>query len=376
MKKKLLYIDHSFHNKTKSAQFLEELLSSIYEVKVCCLDPNDSYEEILEPFGCQEFDVLVLFQVMPDIEKLKKNIRAKHFVFFPMFDGSGGLDYKFWEAYKDFNIINFSRTLHEKLLCLGLSSHYIQYFPKPLESFDYGDPAKIFFWQRVSELNVDTVEKLFREKKVDKIHVHKVLDPFHEFKEPSKNIIAKIEYSDWYETREEMLRDVETCAIYIAPRAYEGIGMSFLEAMAMGRCVIAPDHPTMNEYIVNGSNGLLYDFHLLNAIKIDNIERIQKNAFDCIKRGYIQWEKEKYKILDWLEAPLQVNKVPFSKKDSQYMYVKSYCILGSIPFLTIKNKPYKRYYYLFNFLSILKSKKKNNQVVFYLFNFIPIWKIG
>ena len=43
------------------------------------------------------------------------------------------------------------------------------------------------------------------------------------------------------------------------PRPAEGIGHSFIEAMALGHCVVAADRPTMNEYIRDGVNGLLYD---------------------------------------------------------------------------------------------------------------------
>ena len=46
--------------------------------------------------------------------------------------------------------------------------------------------------------------------------------------------------------------------IYFAPRLYEGIGISFLEAMAMGKAVVAPDNPTMNEYVTHNVNGFLY----------------------------------------------------------------------------------------------------------------------
>lgn len=376
MKKELLYVDHYFHCKTKSAQFLEEILNSAYTVVTCFIDPcEDDLETVLSSFENQVFDVVVLFQIMPDIEKLKKKVRAKHFVFFPMFDGAGELADRFWEAYREFNIINFSRTLHERLLSLGLSSYYIQYFPEPVEPFEYGNSTNAFFWQRISELDVDMVERLLRKTPVKKICVHKVLDPFQEFREPVRNIIP-IEYSEWYETRAEMLKRVESCGIYIAPRAYEGIGMSFLEAMAMGRCVIAPDHPTMNEYIIHGYNGLLYDFHLFRTIKIENVEEIQKNAFLYIKEGYAQWKQNKYKIIDWLEAPLQQNRILCCNGNSQYMNVKTYRLLGFIPFLTIKSMGYKRYYYLFDFLRIAKSKRKANQVVFYLFNIFPVWKIN
>ena len=34
--------------------------------------------------------------------------------------------------------------------------------------------------------------------------------------------------------------------------------MAFLEAMAMGKCVVANDDATMNEYIRDGKNGILF----------------------------------------------------------------------------------------------------------------------
>ena len=58
---------------------------------------------------------------------------------------------------------------------------------------------------------------------------------------------------------EEMTIDMLKSTIYIASRPYEGIGMSFLEAMADGRCVVAHDNTTHNEYIEHGKNGFLFD---------------------------------------------------------------------------------------------------------------------
>lgn len=373
MEKKLLYIGHSYHNKTKSAQFLKEILKSAYDVEFCDFNPYENdLDTNLGHLRDMEFDVLVLFQVMLDIEKLKSTVRFKHPVFFPMFDGSGFLENDFWKAYQSFNIISFSRTLHEHLLSLGMSSYYIQYFPKPADHFELGNSTHVFFWQRVTELNIGLVEKLLKKIRVDKIHIHKALDPLQKFKAPSSSIAPKIEYSQWYETREEMLEDMRSCALYIAPRPYEGIGMGFLEAMAMGRCIVAPNHPTMNEYITHGTNGLLYDFHLPRAIKSSNIEEIQKNAFQYIKWGYTQWENNKYKIIDWLEAPLQQNKPLCHKKKNRYVSVKTFRLFGFIPFWVIKNKPNKRYYYLFAFLRVMKSTRKAEKVVFYLFNFMPV----
>lgn len=62
----------------------------------------------------------------------------------------------------------------------------------------------------------------------------------------------------FWKSRQDYLRDLGKFQVYFAPRKYEGIGMTFLEAMAMGMCVIAENAPTANEYIISGRNGILY----------------------------------------------------------------------------------------------------------------------
>lgn len=46
--------------------------------------------------------------------------------------------------------------------------------------------------------------------------------------------------------------------ILLAPRFLEGVGLSFLEALASGCAVLAPNAPTMNEYITHGEDGFLF----------------------------------------------------------------------------------------------------------------------
>jgi glycosyltransferase involved in cell wall biosynthesis len=65
--------------------------------------------------------------------------------------------------------------------------------------------------------------------------------------------------SRWFEQPSDYAVLLQRFQIYFAPRRFEGIGMSFLEAMALGMAVVAPNNPTMNEYLVSGHNGFLYD---------------------------------------------------------------------------------------------------------------------
>lgn len=374
-RKKILYLGHNFHSKTKSSQFLKDILAEKYDLEIFSFDPVvDTEFKVPEHVRKTQYDVLVLFQVVPDVAKLKENIQYNHAAFFPMYDGVGEKEDEFWVQFMDFNVICFSKNLHNRLTYLGLSSHYIQYFPEPKRKCDLGDSSRVFFWHRVSELHVGIVETLLRDFNLTKLHIHKSPDPGQIFVEPSRLMDPLVEYSTWYSTKEEMLAEIEDCGIYISPRPYEGIGMSFLEAMAMGRCVIAPDYPTMNEYIRHGYNGLLYDFQNVHSLKPVDIQRIQRNAYASIKQGFSEWEKDKHKILDWLEAPVEQIDC-LKKRDSGFFCVQRLSLFGFVPLMTIKTRHYKKYYDLFDCVRLMKKKRVGAYVRFYLFGFLPFWAI-
>jgi hypothetical protein len=64
--------------------------------------------------------------------------------------------------------------------------------------------------------------------------------------------------------------------VFFAPRAREGIGMAFLEAMARGQCVVANHAPTHSEYITHNVSGVLFDLQnpaLLDFSGAPNLER-------------------------------------------------------------------------------------------------------
>ena len=60
-------------------------------------------------------------------------------VFFPMADyyyrAQKDVSAPIWQEYQDFQIISFSRKMHEELIANGFSSHYFQYFPEPASKF-------------------------------------------------------------------------------------------------------------------------------------------------------------------------------------------------------------------------------------------------
>lgn len=298
--KKIVFIDHSFHLLTKSSLFLINYLKEFFEIEVI---QDESWNGKLFPdltFIDESYLGVIFFQLLPD-NRIIKNIKNDNIIYFPMYDQSGRLGLDYWDNYRDLKIINFCKALHNKLNKSGFESIYIQYFPKP-EKFIPGNMNEVFFWQRLSKISINTITKLFKNKKI-KLHIHKAVDPGQEFIQPNKEEENKhqITYSDWFKTKEEMWDVIKQKGIYIAPREYEGIGMSFLEAMAMGKVVISINNPTMNEYIKDGENGYLFDLKHPKEIDLSNIEQIQRNTYEFMQNGYREWEKNKNRIIDFIK---------------------------------------------------------------------------
>lgn len=299
--KKIIYVDHSYHKKTKSNEFILNYLKEFFDVEVVW-DESWKNDGTLPPdlsFVDKNYLGVLFFQSLPQKEILK-NIKNENIIFLPMYDGVSH-DYDFWKDLYNLKIINLSKTLHSKLKKWGLETMYIQYFCKP-HDFIPGAKNEVFFWQRLDRVNICTMEKIFDKQKI-KMHIHKAVDPYQKFMQPTREQEEKykITYSDWFETREQMLELADKKGIYIAPREYEGIGMSFLEAMAMGKAVVAVNNPTMNEYIEHGKTGYLYDLKNPKPIDLSNIEEVQKNAYQYMQEGYQKWERNKWKIIEFIK---------------------------------------------------------------------------
>jgi adenylyl-sulfate kinase len=298
--KKIVYVDHSYHKKTKSNDFLLEYLQNNFEVEIV-LDESWIGKEYPDlSFIDSSYLGVVFFQLLPP-EKVIRRLKNENIIFFPMCDQSEKAGINFWMKCKNFKIINFSAYLNQKLKRWGLETMYIQFFPKPQEFFP-GKKNEIFFWQRITDINIKTIAKFFRPGNAN-IHIHKAIDPWHKFVPPcekdEKNF--HITYSDWFETREEMWEIIKQKGIYVAPRKIEGIGLSFLEAMAMGKAVVALNGPTMNEYIKNNETGYLLNLKKPKEINLSDIERIQKNTYEFMQKGYEKWERDKIKIIDFIK---------------------------------------------------------------------------
>lgn len=299
--KKIVFIAHSYHKKTKSHLPITRYLKQFFDLEIHFDDSWQGKPFIDLSFINRSYLAVIFWQNIPPRNLLDK-VKNENIIFFPMYDGVPH-NFEFWEEYRELKIISFSKSLHQIITKWDLDSLYIQYFPKP-QKFTPGNNNEVFFWQRIKKINISTIIKLFDHRNI-KIHIHKTVDPGFVFIKPSKEEEKKysITYSDWFKTKDDMLNLIKKKGIYIAPREYEGIGMSFLEAMTMGKAVIAADNPTMNEYIKHNKTGYLFNLSNPQKIDLSNINKIQRNTHDYITRGYKKWNVERYKIVDFIKKP-------------------------------------------------------------------------
>ena len=333
IKNKILFIGHGYHQKTLSNSFLLDYLTESFDVEIYYDETFQNGPQVnKEIFFKEEYHQIIFYQIAPYRITLT-NEKIKKVIFIVMYDG---LDFK--GIIKNFHIffnkiifINFSKNFHNKLLNLGLQTHCFQYFPTPQEKC-FGDKNKLFFWQRRNEINLNLVEKLFANYPIN-IHLHQAPDPHQLIDKASEEQIKKFQLvsSNWFNSREEFLLAIKDKAFFIAPRLKEGIGMSFLEAMAMGKIVIANNDATMNEYIEHGVNGYLFDYKNPKPLIFDNLEKIQDNAYNSIKEGYKKFQIDKQDIIKIVNNQFP----PISFTQTQRIYGK---ILRTIIFIYYKFK--------------------------------------
>jgi glycosyltransferase involved in cell wall biosynthesis len=352
-KLKILFIGHGYHQKTFSNSFLLDYLKESFDIEIYYDETWQNGSHVNEEiFFKEQYSQIIFYQILP-YRHILKNKRIKKVIFITMYDSVdfNSITKNFYSNFNKIIFINFSKKIHNKLLNLGLQTHYFQYFPAPQEKC-FGDKNKLFFWQRRNEINLDLVEKLFANYPIN-IHLHQALDPHQLIYKPSEEQIKKFQLvsSSWFDSKEEFLLAIKDKALFIAPRLKEGIGMSFLEAMAMGKIVIANNNATMNEYIQHGVNGYLFDYKNPKPLIFDNLEKIHENAYKTIEEGYKKFQINKKDIINIINNKLP----PINFTQTQRIYCK---ILRTIIFIYYKFKKIS----INLFLILIVNKNLKNKI--------------
>jgi len=297
------FLANSFHlKKTKSADFFIDLLKTSFgSVEVI------PHKEAWALLPRQKWDLIVVWQHRYPPEELEA-FGADRVVLVPMYDDTPQEE-SYWAKYKNFKVFCFSSTLERLLVSYGLEAWGARYYsdPQAFPSSDGNGGLRGFFWPRTRAIDWPLVKRLIGKTQFERMHLHWTPDVHGDLPPPldeAESSGGRIELSSWFRDADEYRALLAASNVFFAPRVAEGIGMSFLEAMAMGLCVVAPSAPTMSEYIEDGVNGLLYDPDRPEALDFSRAVSLGSAARVSCMAGRTKWIETIPQIAAFLEKPL------------------------------------------------------------------------
>lgn len=296
------FLTHPHHRHTQGFAWLKEAIGQ--PTRTLYGDP-ETLRDYLPSLRTNPPRLLILFQL--------EHLAAWASCFcpvlvFPMYDLTRLTPDAYLASLQEVEWLSFSRALHQRLAGLGLSSQYLQYAPDPADYpvVSWKDGAKGYFWERTpEELDARAAGKLLRGLGVESLEVRSLGDANFSLANQRQGEQPKDAWVD----RDAYLHFLARFNVYVAPRRYEGIGMTFLEAMAMGMCVVAENQPTANEYIVSGHNGILYEgdaYRLfpLHRVAVGQLEEMGRQARETTRQSHLRWVADRGEIGRRIESLL------------------------------------------------------------------------
>lgn len=288
------FLTHPHHRFTQSFDWLFEALG--VEVRILHGDPS-TLRSYLPNLASNPPRLLILFQ----LEYLAAWASCYCPVLvFPMHDFTRLTPDSYLASLRRVEWVCFCRALHHRLSGLGLSSRYLQYAPNPelYRPVPWDRPLRAFFWERMPfEFDDRAANSLLLSLGLRDLEVRKLEDArFPPGLQGNGNSGVK----EWG-SREDYLRHLGGFNIFFAPRRHEGLGLTFLEAMAMGLCVVAEDLPTANEYLLAHQNGVLYrgddqTLRPLAPLCKEQLTSMGKNARQTIQTIHQRWIDKRNEI--------------------------------------------------------------------------------
>jgi len=300
---RVAFLANSFHlSKTKSADFFIDNLRRFYgEVTVI------PHKEAWAQLPGHRWDMIVAWQRQYPAEELEA-FHADRTIFVPMYDDTP-LTREHWEKYRNFKVFCFSSTLERLLVSYGIRAWGARYYPDPelYASVKRAGGLRGFFWPRTSRVTWDIVKNLMGDAQFDAFDLHWTPDIHGDLKPPAdyaRDEANGWSVTSWFRDHSEYLAELSKASVFFASRPAEGIGMSFLEAMAMGLCVVAPRGPTMSEYIEDGVTGLLYDIDDPRPLDLSKVEEIGAAARESCRSGRARWLGSMDALRAFIEEPV------------------------------------------------------------------------
>jgi glycosyltransferase involved in cell wall biosynthesis len=318
---RIAYIDHSYHKKTLSTDFLPNILRERGHAVDYFWDESWAGGEGIPWEAVVGYDVVIMFQSQAKICGGYYCSLHPNTIFIPMLDQFGVWKgplfnlQAFWEPFQGSKVISFSTAVHGMAVGSGIRSYYARYYQKTDTATNSGEASEVsqkkglrgFFWlRRESDLPWQVIRKLIDHTEFENFHIHLAHDPGSPSPTlPSEEEVARfnITTSTWFEDKAEYNALLQRADVFFVPRMEEGIGQSFLEALSRGQCVVAPDHGTMNEYILTGLNGFLFDPKDPRPLDFSCAHQLGRNARLAAQAGRAAWEENEDKLVNFILAP-------------------------------------------------------------------------
>lgn len=328
IQKKLVFIGMGFHfQNTKSSQFFIDILRQYFD-NVETVSNDEAWRLIpkIKP------DTIIIWQQIFTPEQIDF-WNVKNVIIIPMYDACP-VTLDFWMQYKKYKIFCFSKTLFSMLKENGFNCFHSQYYIAPKETKNNNENLRAFFWERNEKLTWPQIKKVCQKLPISSLHYHTGLSATTEGR-PTDEDIKKynIDFSSWFKDPSEYAKIISETDIYFAPRVSEGIGLSFIEALANGCLVVAFDAPTMNEYIIDGKDGILFSNKntLEHNFTKEEIEKLRKASVKKAEEGFKSWNESIPAIASFIKTPLE----NYEPKKTFSSFVK-YFILAWIKYIIKK----------------------------------------
>ena len=291
---RIVFVDHSFHKVTRSSAFFTTLLGEWADV--IAID-SESWRRganvSAARIDAEGADVAVFWQTLADPGQLFR-LRTPA-VWVPMFDSAVHSPAVFWRVFArtGARILSFCRALSATARRYGIPVSDYTYFPDPElvpQRRAGGDGLRLFFWDR-GYTRFDLLRATVDPAAVSCTTVRRAPNPGLSASPVTARDVRdyKVTFCDGVLGRAQYLDLLADCDVFFAPRRYEGIGMTFLEAMAMGLAVVAADSPTMNEYISVGVDGFLFDPDRPAPVDLRTARDAGARARETMRRGREAW---------------------------------------------------------------------------------------
>jgi glycosyltransferase involved in cell wall biosynthesis len=305
---KVLFVDHRFHGRTHSTDFLIRQLSRGFgriDLEYIDVDKQRHISALAKP---RDHDLVVIFQL--DFLAPIFLAAGYHTVVVPMYDGSANMPYEHWIAMKEASFVCFSRTIHERVTAAGSRSLLVKYFVPPCDEDQLPtfECLRGILWMRRPQdgLTPKFVEKLLGAQ-LTSLHVHNAPDDgtVRLLDDPGLRAAAfPVGESRWNIEATQYLAALKKANVFFAPRVSEGIGMTMLEAFANGLLVIANDDAVHNEYVANWTNGILFNRNAPEAfdLPLKTAKELAYRGWMDAKAGFEEWLETQSRLLDFIRA--------------------------------------------------------------------------